>query len=134
MRNIETFDTFFNLSSNCTVHNLSDPCVLGDILILQVGDVVPADCRILDSTEFSVDNSGITGESEPIELDPTATHEKQLFSKNMAFTSACVVRGTAKAVVTRTVSTVKLGNKELFDKKLISNKEPFPVTNLPFTS
>ena len=77
---------------------------LGDILILQVGDVVPADCRILDSTEFSVDNSGITGESEPIELDPTATHEKQLFSKNMAFTSACVVRGTAKAVVTRTVS------------------------------
>ena len=81
---------------------MSDP--LGDILILQVGDVVPADCRILDSTEFSVDNSGITGESEPIELDPTATHEKQLFSKNMAFTSACVVRGTAKAVVTRTVS------------------------------
>ena len=79
MRNIETFDTFFNLSSNCTVHNFSDPCVLGDILILQVGDVVPADCRILDSTEFSVDNSGITGESEPIELDPTATHEKQLF-------------------------------------------------------
>ena len=77
---------------------------LGDILILQVGDVVPADCRILDSTEFSVDNSGITGESEPIELDATATHEKQLFSKNMAFTSACVVRGTAKAVVTRTVS------------------------------
>ena len=83
---------------------MSHPCVLGDILILQVGDVVPADCRILDSTEFSVDNSGITGESEPIELDSTATHEKQLFSKNMAFTSACVVRGTAKAVVTRTVS------------------------------
>ena len=72
-----------------------------------VEDVVPADCRILDSTEFSVDNSTITGESEPVELDATATHEKQLFSKNMAFNSACVVRGQAKAVVTRTVSIQK---------------------------
>ena len=31
-------------------------------------------------------------------------------------------------------STVKLGNKECFDKELIGIKEPFPVTNLPFTS
>ena len=31
-------------------------------------------------------------------------------------------------------STVKLGNKERFDKELIGNKEPFPVNNLPFTS
>ena len=81
--------------------------ILGDVVILQAGDVVPADCRILDSTEFSVDNSTITGESEPVELDATATHEKQLFSKNMAFNSACVVRGQAKAVVTRTVSIQK---------------------------
>ena len=32
------------------------------------------------------------------------------------------------------VCTVKLGNKERFDKELIGIKEPFPVTNLPFTS
>ena len=32
------------------------------------------------------------------------------------------------------VCTVKLGNKEQFDKKQIGTKEPFPVTNLPFTS
>ena len=87
----------------------AEELVLGDVLILKAGDVVPADCRILDATEFSVDNSTITGESEPIELDPTATHEKQLFSKNMAFNSACVVRGQAKAVVTRTVSTIRGG-------------------------
>ena len=41
--------------------------VLGDIIILQAGDVVPADCRILNSNQFSVDNSSITGESEPVE-------------------------------------------------------------------
>jgi len=81
----------------------AEELVVGDILILQTGDVVPADCRILEATEgFMVDNSKITGESEPIELDATATHEKQLFSRNMAFFSACVVRGKAKAVVTRT--------------------------------
>ena len=34
----------------------------------------------------------------------------------------------------RDSSTVKLGNKERFDKELIGIKEPFPVTNLPFTS
>ena len=79
----------------------------GDILVLRTGDTVPADCRILESSDgFMVDNSAITGESEPIELDPTATHEKQLFSRNMAFFSATVVRGRAKAVVTRTVCTV----------------------------
>ena len=32
------------------------------------------------------------------------------------------------------INTVKLGNKERFDKELIDVKEPFPVTNLPFTS
>ena len=83
----------------------AEDLVLGDILILKTGDVVPADCRILDASDgFTVDNSNITGESEPIELEPTATHEKQLFSRNMAFSSASVVRGQAKAVVTRTVS------------------------------
>ena len=91
--------------------------------ILQTGDVVPADCRILEATEgFMVDNSKITGESEPIELDATATHEKQLFSRNMAFFSACVVRGKAKAVVTRTVIYYLISRKNFlelhFDKKI----------------
>lgn len=81
----------------------AEDLVIGDIIILKIGDVVPADCRILEASDtFTVDNSAITGESEPLELDATATHEKQLFSKNMAFFSASVVRGQAKAVVTRT--------------------------------
>ena len=95
--------------------------VLGDIIILQAGDVVPADCRILNSNQFSVDNSTITGESEPVELDATATHEKQLFSKNMAFNSACVVRGQATAVVTRTVSHAFLYKYVTIFKQLISH-------------
>ena len=88
-----------------SLYNFVSALVLGDILNLQTGDVVPADCRILEASDgFMVDNSAITGESEPIELDATATHEKQLFSRNMAFFSACVVQGRARAVVTRTVN------------------------------
>jgi P-type E1-E2 ATPase len=83
----------------------AEDLVLGDIVILATGDIVPADCRILEASNgFTVDNSAITGESESIQLDATATHEKQLFSRNMAFFSSSVVSGRAKAVVTRTVS------------------------------
>ena len=94
-----------------SLYNFISALVLGDILNLQTGDVVPADCRILEATDgFMVDNSAITGESEPIELDATATHEKQLFSRNMAFFSACVVQGRARAVVTRTVNKLIFTN------------------------
>ena len=93
------------------LYNFISALVLGDILNLQTGDVVPADCRILEASDgFMVDNSAITGESEPIELDATATHEKQLFSRNMAFFSACVVQGRARAVVTRTVNKLIFTN------------------------
>lgn len=49
--------------------------------------------RILESNGFTVDNSVLTGESEPVELDVHTTHENQLMSKNMAFYSTFVVRG-----------------------------------------
>ena len=61
----------------------------------------------------------------------------------MAFLSLHVHGKTASRVETtlkivkraaRLIDTVKLGNKERFDKEQIGIKEPFPVTNLPFTS
>ena len=85
----------------------AEELVMGDIIFMQAGDIVPADCRILESNGFTVDNSILTGESEPYELDVHTTHENQLSSRNMAFYSTFVVRGTAKAVVTRTgINTV----------------------------
>jgi magnesium-transporting ATPase (P-type) len=49
----------------------------------------------------------VAGESEPFELDVHTTHESQLSSRNMAFYSTFVVRGSARAVVTRTgINTV----------------------------
>ena len=100
-----TLDQTANVLRECVKETIpAELIVLGDILFLETGDIVPADCRILECSDgFSVDNSCVTGEAEPIKLDATATHEKMLFSRNMAFYSSCVVRGRAKAVVTRTV-------------------------------
>lgn len=41
---------------------------MGDIVFMKAGDIVPADCRILESNDFTVSNAIITGESEPFEL------------------------------------------------------------------
>lgn len=79
----------------------STEMVMGDIIVLRVGDVVPADCRIIESNGLMVDNSNLTGESDAIALDTHTTHEEQLLSRNMAFYSTYVVRGSGKAVVTR---------------------------------
>ena len=46
----------------------AEELVMGDIIFMKAGDIVPADCRILESNGFTVDNSVITGESEPYEL------------------------------------------------------------------
>lgn len=105
----------------------AEDLVLGDILVLRMGDVVPADCRIINASEgFMVDNSPITGESEPIPLDPNASHEKQLFSRNMAFFSAWVVRGEATAVVTRTGIHTVMG--QMADLTAANPKNPTLIT------
>jgi sodium/potassium-transporting ATPase subunit alpha len=85
----------------------AEELVLGDILIIRTGDRIPADCRILESNNLMVDNSALTGESEPLDRDMNCTHDDQMMTKNMAFSSTWAVQGNGKAVVTRTgINTV----------------------------
>jgi sodium/potassium-transporting ATPase subunit alpha len=72
---------------------------LGDIVDVQFGDRVPADLRILDSRGFKVDNSSLTGESEPQLRTPDFTNENPLETKNLAFFSTNAVEGTAIGIV-----------------------------------
>merc|ERR1712179_863015 len=72
---------------------------LGDIVDIQFGDRIPADVRILESRGFKVDNSSLTGESEPQLRTPEYTHENPLETKNLAFFSTNAVEGTARGVV-----------------------------------
>ena len=51
---------------------------IGDIVKIEFGDRVPADIRVLDARQFKVDNSSLTGESEPQQRTHEYTHENPL--------------------------------------------------------
>ena len=73
--------------------------VPGDIIILREGDRAPADGRILSANEFKVDQSSLTGESEPQLLGPEFGHENILESRNMVFSGTLVQNGEARVLV-----------------------------------
>lgn len=77
----------------------AEELVIGDVVMVKFGDRIPADIRILESRAFKVDNSSLTGESEPQSRSIEFTHENPLETKNLAFFSTNAVEGTAKGVV-----------------------------------
>ncbi|KAJ1817484.1 hypothetical protein LPJ75_001701 [Coemansia sp. RSA 2598] len=83
--------------------------VVGDVLFLRMGDKVPADCYVFAGSELKVDNSSLTGESEPQERGPGNTHRNPLEATNMAFNGTLAVGGSAYAIVVRTGDGTVLG-------------------------
>ncbi len=80
-----------------------DSCdlVVGDILILDTGDIIPADVRIIKSNHLKVDQSALTGESEAATKysEPVVCDGSILDCNNMAFMGTSVMEGSAEAVV-----------------------------------
>merc|ERR1712110_801233 len=72
---------------------------LGDVVEIKFGDRCPADLRVLEARGFKVDNSSLTGESEPQSRGPEFTHENPLETKNLAFFSTNAVEGTCVGMV-----------------------------------
>merc|ERR1712214_111895 len=72
---------------------------LGDIVEIKFGDRIPADIRVLESRGFKVDNSSLTGESEPQTRSPEFTNENPLETRNLAFFSTNAVEGTCVGMV-----------------------------------
>merc|ERR1711899_32682 len=72
---------------------------LGDIVEIKFGDRVPADLRVIEARGFKVDNSSLTGESEPQTRSPEFTNENPLETKNLAFFSTNAVEGTCVGMV-----------------------------------
>jgi P-type Ca2+ transporter type 2C len=86
--------------------------VPGDILELEAGDAVPADARLVESTELSVDEASFSGESVPVEKESKQSVEPgtPLADRaNMLFLGTTLVRGRALAVVTETGPRTELG-------------------------
>lgn len=72
---------------------------IGDIIDVKFGDRIPADMRVIEARGFKVDNSSLTGESEPQSRSPEFTSENPLETKNLAFFSTNAVEGTCKGIV-----------------------------------
>ena len=85
--------------------------VPGDVLLLEAGERVPADCRIIESLNLKVNESALTGESVPVEKYPDAIEETTTLPerKNLLFSGTTVVYGHCKAVVTSTGMSTEFG-------------------------
>jgi cation-transporting ATPase I len=74
--------------------------VRGEIIVLEAGDVVPADCRILSAEALEVDASSMTGESLPVRKSAAASFETQVADRSsMLYDGTAVAAGRAVAVV-----------------------------------
>ena len=103
-----------------------DEIVPGDIIELKTGDYIPADARIINCTSFEVDESALTGESEPVEKSCDILLEEKTpiaERKNMVFSSCYVTKGNARAIIVSTGMQTEMGKIAKFlnnTKKMIT--------------
>src|ERR1700749_715358 len=90
----------------------STKLVPGDIVLLEAGDVVPADGRIITSATLEVQEAALTGESAPVPKDPETLPDGETAlgdRTNLVFQNTQVTRGTTIVVVTATGSATEMG-------------------------
>merc|ERR1712142_851741 len=102
-------------------------CVVGDVVLVKFGDRVPADIRVVEAKGFKVDNSSLTGESEPQARGPECTHQNPLETKNLAFFSTNAVEGTATGIVVQCGDNTVMGRIANLTSSLGSGKTPIAI-------
>ncbi|KAH8675995.1 calcium-translocating P-type ATPase [Xylariales sp. PMI_506] len=109
----------------------AEELVPGDIILVSVGDRIPADCRLvaIESNSFSVDQAILTGESESVSKDHQAVvaDDKAVLQDqvNILFSGTTVVTGRAKAVVVLTGSNTAIG--DIHESITAQISEPTPL-------
>ena len=90
----------------------SEDLAIGDIIVLEAGDAVPADARIIESASIKAEESALTGESVPVnKTDETMDNEDIPLGdrKNMVYMGSVIVYGRGKAVVCATGMDTEMG-------------------------
>lgn len=91
----------------------SDRLVPGDIVYLETGDIVPADLRLIESSNLQIDESSLTGESVPVNKDYSVNYDEEVQigdRKNYCYSSTIVTYGRAVGVVTETGHGTEIGH------------------------
>ena len=98
--------------------------VPGDIVILEAGNYIPADCRLLECFNLKVEESSLTGENVPVLKDASKICKEKVAlgdMVNMVFMASIVVNGHAKAIVTETGMDTRVGK---IANMIIENEAP----------
>ena len=113
-------------------HLPSAELVPGDVVLLEAGDSVPADCRVLESASMKIEEAALTGESVPVEkhtdaitLDAGADDVPLGDRKNMCYMGSTVVYGRGRAVVAATGMKTEMG--KIADALTTAKKELTPL-------
>ncbi len=111
----------------------SEDLVIGDIILLEAGDAVPADARIIECASMKIEEAALTGESVPVEkrddvlTAPDGADVALGDRKNMVFMGSTVVYGRGKAIVTATGMDTEMGKIADALSKADEGKTPLQI-------
>ena len=101
--------------------------VPGDVVILETGNIVPADGRVLQSVNLRVEEAALTGESEPVEKDSALVFETERSlgdRRNMLYSGTIVSYGRGEFVVTETGMQTELGHIATMIQDVVQEQTP----------
>jgi len=98
--------------------------VIGDVVEVKFGDRVPADIRVISAHGFKVDNSSLTGESEPQARTAEFTNDNPLETRNLAFFSTNALEGTCRGVIVQCGDNTVMGRIANLASGLSTGKTP----------
>uniref|UniRef100_A0A4W4FZC4 Sodium/potassium-transporting ATPase subunit alpha n=1 Tax=Electrophorus electricus TaxID=8005 RepID=A0A4W4FZC4_ELEEL len=102
----------------------AEEVVAGDLVEIKSGDRVPADLRIISAHGCKVDNSSLTGESEPQTRTPEFSNENPLETRNIVFFSTNCLEGSARGIVINTGDHTVMGRIAILASSLEGGKTP----------
>jgi sodium/potassium-transporting ATPase subunit alpha len=98
------------LRDGAIVEMLASELVPGDIVVLEEGDFVPADCRLIEAFALRVNTATVTGESKPMARNTEpSTEDSPLYARNVLLAGTSIVSGQARAVVYATGMRTEFG-------------------------
>ncbi|NJM76966.1 MAG: cation-transporting P-type ATPase [Acaryochloridaceae cyanobacterium RU_4_10] len=104
----------------------SNQVVAGDLVLLAAGDKVPADLRLVEASNLTLDESGLTGESVPVEKDPQplALETALADRTNMAYAGSLVASGQGQGLVVAIASETETGRISQMMEQSIDTETP----------